>query len=414
MPDFDIRDAPGGCLAQDGFLRSAWPLSDAGNDATHDKDLSGFYCLVVMTRLINHSLSAEDRRGPLRETEESITKFMSLAWHSAGAPELIEEFIKEVMSLEFVHLVDMETMNATLWSRPEHLLFDYVTSDTQGDTRVDNEKGNVVEASYIRVKGHPQKIDEAIRDKAGKIERQPDGTHGAFFPQPPTYVRVLYEPSEGDEIHPLKSFQVVNVRDLRPEEDPIDDGVDRTLHRYVLITAVRLRAKQTDHDCIRTFSLDGTPIEPQVTAPYANTTWQVGSPGHRYFLLYQESRLPLYDLEDPKNRVFPRMANGEQIWGQMRSRLEQLKNRRPWVPLTGVLNGAGSQRAREERHPVVDAQTSQEVIPGAGSGHIDTGGHAGRGRHTDAPSRAAEGDGPEDASSSIADDYLDAWFGRLC
>lgn len=75
------------------------------------------------------------------------------------------------------------------------------------------------------------------------------------------------------------------------------------------------------------------------------------------------------------------------------------------MPLTGVLTSVGSQRAREERHPVVDAQTSQEVIAGAGSGHIDTGGHAGGGRHTDAPSRAAEGDGPTDASSSIADDY---------
>ncbi|KXH69360.1 hypothetical protein CSAL01_13092 [Colletotrichum salicis] len=91
MPDIDIRDGPAGRLAQDHFLFTIWPLQDAPSDAAHDKELSGIYYLLVITHLLSVRLSIEDRKGPAREAEEFINMFMSLVWHSAGVPELIED-----------------------------------------------------------------------------------------------------------------------------------------------------------------------------------------------------------------------------------------------------------------------------------------------------------------------------------
>ncbi|OHE93782.1 hypothetical protein CORC01_10908 [Colletotrichum orchidophilum] len=277
MPDSDIRDLGIGRAEQDNFLIGAWPLRDAGRDAAHGKGLSGVYCLVVITRPINTRLSIQDRKGRAREAEELISKFMSLVWHDALAPELINEFARHVTSLRFADLVTMETMNSTLWSRPEHRLYDHIVFNAQGDPRLANEEA--AETSYGHVTSHPQNMGETIQEKACEVEHHPDGTKSCFLPQPPKYIRILYDPLDG-EGHPLKSFQTIQVRDVRPEEDPIDGGGDRTLHSYILLLAVRRRAQEAEPDCIRTFSMDGMPIEPRVQAPYTNTDWHVGEPGH--------------------------------------------------------------------------------------------------------------------------------------
>ncbi|KAK2003644.1 hypothetical protein LX36DRAFT_78899 [Colletotrichum falcatum] len=97
----------------------------------------------------------------------------------------------------------------------------------------------------------PPDITAEIHRLFNNDKTLPDNSEQTFVAKPPVYARVHYTPCDDDVGHTLEALQVIHIRDTGEEQDPIDDGVDRQLWRYVLVAAVRLRDRPDGHDKIR-------------------------------------------------------------------------------------------------------------------------------------------------------------------
>ncbi|WQF76312.1 hypothetical protein CDEST_01326 [Colletotrichum destructivum] len=304
MADNDIRNGRPGCH-QDFLLGFAPP-------ATDDANATGIECMMALIRGINRMLSYEERDASLDErvSEESRNPLMRQAWQGADhlqlewtladKTELVRKIgFSNVESATFEKIATHSLMDSTLWARPHHLLsYRLIGRPTssewelaEDDADQDHARRSLVRIQHQEGSG-PIDLTAEIQRMFDHVEILPDGFGQSFIARPPVYARILYTPAADDVSDNLEALQVIHIRDTGEEENPIDDGVDRLLWRYVLVAAVRIRSRPDDHDKIRLFTPNGDDISWTVAGAYSDCVWHVGAPGHSYFLLYTHSNYP--------------------------------------------------------------------------------------------------------------------------
>ncbi|TQN67892.1 hypothetical protein CSHISOI_07579 [Colletotrichum shisoi] len=291
MADNDIRNGRPG-RHQDFLLGFAPP-------ATDDANATGIECMMALIRGINRMLSYEERDASPDErvSEESRNPLMRQAWQGADhlqqkwtladKTELVRKIgFSNVESATFDQIATYSLMDSTLWARPHHLLsyrlIGRPTSSEWGlaedDADRDHARRSLVRIQHQAGSG-PIDLTTEIQRVFDHIEILPDGSGQSFIARPPVYARILYTPAEDDVGDNLEALQVIHIRDTGEEENPIDDGVDRPLWRYVLVAAVRLRSRPDGHDKIRLFTSNGDDISWTVAGDYSDFVWHVGAPG---------------------------------------------------------------------------------------------------------------------------------------
>ncbi|KAJ0166248.1 hypothetical protein CTA2_8055 [Colletotrichum tanaceti] len=304
MADNDIRNGRS-ARHQDFLLGFAPPATDSAN-------ATGIECTMALIRSINRMLPDEDRDANLDErvSEESRNPLMRQAWQGADhlqqewsladKTELVRKLgFSNVEDATFEQIATHPLMDSTLWARSDHLLslrlIGRLDSSewelAEDDTDEDHARRSLVRIQHQAGSG-PINLTAEIQQIFDHVEILPDGSGRSFLARPPVYARILYTPAEDDVSDNLEALQVIHIRDTGEQENPIDDGVDRMLWRYVLVAAVRLRSRPDDHDKIRLFTSDGADISWTVAGAYADCDWHVGAPGHSYFLLYAHSNYP--------------------------------------------------------------------------------------------------------------------------
>ncbi|KAK1520528.1 uncharacterized protein CCOS01_10647 [Colletotrichum costaricense] len=80
----DIRKTTQDPEEQSLFLINAWPTLDATDSSQDDFDkLSGIHCMVVLVRMINSMLPAEDREQRSTSRRNDVNPFMTRTWRNA-------------------------------------------------------------------------------------------------------------------------------------------------------------------------------------------------------------------------------------------------------------------------------------------------------------------------------------------
>ncbi|KAK2031840.1 hypothetical protein LX32DRAFT_245193 [Colletotrichum zoysiae] len=344
MSDNDLRSLKP--LEQNCVL-CEWPPGADGDNAT------GIECMMALIRLINGRLSYDQRdpslpersheegQNPLMRQAWQGTEYLAQEWTLRDKTDLVETIgFPDVRSATFENIVALPFMNSTLWARPDHHLSERFTAKPGSFEweLVEDERDDVrAERSLVRIQRQPGSgppdITAEIQRLFDDIEILSDDSGQTFVAKPPRYVRVLYTPCADDVDHTLDSLQVIHVRDIGEEEDPIDDGVDRQLWRYVLKAAVRLRDRPDGHDKIRLFTASGADIAPTFKYHYTDADWQVGAPGHSYFLLYGRSDVPLKRLSHEERmeicsdaRYYRMRATGWEVGSKVEEAMEMLNN----------------------------------------------------------------------------------------
>ncbi|KAF6802675.1 hypothetical protein CPLU01_16147, partial [Colletotrichum plurivorum] len=101
-----------------------------------------------------------------------------------------------------------------------------------------------------------------------------------------------FTPSAADDVS-LESLLSFTVK------LPSDEGEARY---YVLLAAVRERARLKEPCCIRLFATDGGDLFPNEEEDYSNTEWVVGASGYTYNLYYGQT-LETFDPPSPESRA---------------------------------------------------------------------------------------------------------------
>ncbi|KAK1729635.1 uncharacterized protein BDZ83DRAFT_748035 [Colletotrichum acutatum] len=138
-------------------------------------------------------------------------------------------------------------MNDTLWSREEHHLAELLTVPADNydwalaeECDLDKATRSLVEIDWRQSDSPLGSLSDEIEDLFGQVHFHRDGSAESLTAKPPSYVRILYTPSDKDP-QPFKSLQVIQFLDeSEPDEDAPDDGAGYRVNRYVLAAAVRL------------------------------------------------------------------------------------------------------------------------------------------------------------------------------
>ncbi|KAI3545850.1 hypothetical protein CSPX01_04774 [Colletotrichum filicis] len=277
----DIRKTTQDPEEQSLFLINAWPTLDATDSSQDDFDkLSGIHCMVVLVRMINSMLPAEDREQRSTSRRNDVNPFMTRTWCNAPHNLKSDPFVRMIKkwgpqceSLKFRNLVQAERMNSTLWARHDQGLFDKMIWHPEQGVRVDA----TYENDLLEISGAPKDIAATIESMSCTLVNDGPETF-CYLPRISMYARFLYTPDADRSDDDAKELRFLTIRDERPEaENPT---------RYVLFVAVRLGTDEEDADRIRVFRCDGSPYPPPVSDEYARLDWKVGAPGHTYFLLY--------------------------------------------------------------------------------------------------------------------------------
>ncbi|KAK1451004.1 hypothetical protein CCUS01_11371 [Colletotrichum cuscutae] len=280
----DIRKTTQDPEEQSLFLINAWPTLDATDSSQDDFDkLSGIHCMVVLVRMINSMLPAEDREQRSTSRRNDVNPFMTRTWRNAPQNLKSDPFVRMIKkwgpqceSLKFRNLVQAERMNSTLWARHDQGLFDKMIWHPEQGVRVDA----TYENDLLEISGAPKDIAATIESMSCTLVNDGPETF-CYLPRISMYARFLYTPDADRSDDDAKELRFLTIRDERPEaENPT---------RYVLFVAVRLGTDEEDADRIRVFRCDGSPYPPPVSDEYARLDWEVGAPGHTNFLLYCRS-----------------------------------------------------------------------------------------------------------------------------
>ncbi|KAF6808720.1 hypothetical protein CSOJ01_07392 [Colletotrichum sojae] len=108
----------------------------------------------------------------------------------------------------------------------------------------------------------------------------------------PGHFKFEFTPSAADDVslESLLSFTVTL---------PSDGGEPRY---YVLLAAVRERARAKEPDCICLFTTDGRDLFTNEEEDYSNTEWAVGAPGYTYNMYYGQT-LEIFDSPPARSRA---------------------------------------------------------------------------------------------------------------